>query len=256
MMNESQLAERSDANYFETYCTVARVNGFPPEEFDGVLCTATGVPDASLNFAFVTRPPRDPGSAIGRAAEYFKGLGLPFVVRIREGIAPGAEQASEEFGLPYSDTVPGMALHPVSSVQTPPPELDIRLVRNPGDLQRFREVAAAGFGIPVEGAAMLLRDSILDERSIESYLGFVDGVPVATSTLVKVGNTAGVYNVATIDTHRKRGYGEAMTWRAVAGGVAARCDVAILQASQIGRPIYERMGFRLVAPYRTFHRPD
>jgi predicted acetyltransferase len=73
---------------------------------------------------------------------------------------------------------------------------------------------------------------------------------------VKSGTTAGIYNVATLPSHRKRGYGEAMTWRAVAGGAAAGCDVAILQASQMGRPIYERMGFRLVAPYRTFHRPD
>jgi hypothetical protein len=33
------------------------------------------------------------------------------------------------------------------------------------------------------------------------------------------------------------------------------CVMAALQASEMGRPVYERMGFRLVSPYRTFHRP-
>lgn len=255
-MDDARLAKRSDANYFEAYRVVARVNGFPPEEFDGVICTATEVPDASLNFAFVARPPKDPVAALRQALEYFDRLGLPFVVRIREGTSPEAEQASAELGLPYSDTVPGLALHPLNAPPPVPEGLRIRVVRTPGDLQVFREVAAAGFGIPVEGAQLLLRDAMLDEPSIESYLGYSEGVPVATSTLVRAGGTAGVYNVATVGTHRKRGYGEALTWRAVHGGASAGCDVAILQASEMGRPIYERMGFRLVAPYRTFHRPD
>ena len=30
---------------------------------------------------------------------------------------------------------------------------------------------------------------------------------------------------------------------------AAGCDVAILQASEMGRPIYERLGFRTVVEY-------
>jgi hypothetical protein len=31
--------------------------------------------------------------------------------------------------------------------------------------------------------------------------------------------------------------------------------MSALQASAMGRPVYERMGFRLVSPYRTYHRP-
>jgi predicted acetyltransferase len=58
--------------------------------------------------------------------------------------------------------------------------------------------------------------------------------------------------VATRAKFRRRGVGEALTWHAVREGVAAGCRSATLQASEMGRPIYERMGFRLVAPYKTF----
>jgi ribosomal protein S18 acetylase RimI-like enzyme len=61
-----------------------------------------------------------------------------------------------------------------------------------------------------------------------------------------------VYYVATLPDFRRRGLGEAMTRRAIAQGAAAGCNVATLQASPLGLPIYERMGFRRVGYYRTY----
>ena len=43
-----------------------------------------------------------------------------------------------------------------------------------------------------------------------------------------------------------------MTARVVADGVSAGCDVAALQASAMGRPIYERQGFRTVVRYAAY----
>jgi hypothetical protein len=41
----------------------------------------------------------------------------------------------------------------------------------------------------------------------------------------------------------------------VADGVAAGCDVAGLQASEMGRPIYEKLGFRTVVSYAAYVDP-
>jgi hypothetical protein len=47
-----------------------------------------------------------------------------------------------------------------------------------------------------------------------------------------------------------------MTAQVVADGVAAGCDVAILQASDMGRSVYERMGYRTVVDYMGYVEPE
>ncbi len=109
--------------------------------------------------------------------------------------------------------------------------------------------------MPIEGARAFLPPEALDTLDFVSFVGYADGAPVATSALYVSNRVAGVYNVATLDTHRGRGFGEAMTCHAVREGVARGAVMAALQASEMGKPIYERIGFRTVSPYRTFHRP-
>jgi GNAT superfamily N-acetyltransferase len=66
------------------------------------------------------------------------------------------------------------------------------------------------------------------------------------------GNTIGVYNVATVPPARRRGYGEQITRRITDDAVLAGCDVATLQASDMGKPIYERLGYRTVVEYMGY----
>ena len=46
-----------------------------------------------------------------------------------------------------------------------------------------------------------------------------------------------------------------MTARAMADGAVAGCDVAALQTSEMGRPIYERLGFQAVVRYMAYVDP-
>jgi ribosomal protein S18 acetylase RimI-like enzyme len=79
---------------------------------------------------------------------------------------------------------------------------------------------------------------------------------VASSALIVIDGVAGVHYVGTLASHRRRGFGEAMTRHAVDEGAQAGCRSATLQASEMGQPIYERMGFRVVTQYKTFVRPE
>jgi GNAT superfamily N-acetyltransferase len=94
------------------------------------------------------------------------------------------------------------------------------------------------------------------EGDVAVYAGYADGEPVSSGLGIRIGRTIGVYNIATVERARRRGYGAAMTSRVVADGAAAGCDVAILQASPMGLPVYERLGFRTVLEYNGWVEPS
>jgi len=253
-MNDGDLVGAVDANYWQSFKLLARACGGEVLEREGMLAVSTGLPVAMLNIAFVKRPLADPQASLNEVMSFYDEKRLPFVLRLREGVDPESERAAPALGMPYSDTVPGMALHPVP----PPPEpvrgLHIEQLSDSKRLGAYQRVAAEGFGMPVEFVERLMGPAFLKVAGFGSYLGTVDDEPVAVSSVFVDGGVAGVYNVATLESHRRRGIGKAMTWRSVLRGREAGCSVAVLEASELGKPVYERMGFRVVAPYKTFRR--
>lgn len=256
-MSDDDIIARADANYFQAWRSIITAKeGGESVEGDGVLITNSAMPIAFFNVAFITRPLTNPDTAVRRIVEYFDDRRLPFIIRVREGVDAAAEKAAEASGIPYSDTVPGMVLDAFPPKSAPPDGLEIRTVSNATELQDHIAVIAEAFAMPVDFARQFLSPNVLSIPDAALYVGYVDGLPVATSALFASHHVAGVYNVACLPSHRKRGFGEALTWHAVHAGAAIGCTIASLQASEMGEPIYQRMGFRLVAPYRTFIRPE
>ena len=66
------------------------------------------------------------------------------------------------------------------------------------------------------------------------------------------GDTAGIYWVATAEQHRGRGFGVVITRSAVDEAARRGCCMVGLQASPLGKPVYERMGFGVVSEYATY----
>jgi hypothetical protein len=95
---------------------------------------------------------------------------------------------------------------------------------------------------------------VADERALDAWriwAGYVEGEPVSTSASVVSGGFVGVYAVATSPAARGKGYGEALTW--AAAGTDATLPVT-LQASELGEPIYRRMGFETVGTFTIWSR--
>ena len=256
-MTEDEIIAELQANFIKAnrdiaeHCATGEVR-----EIDGLLIKYTGVPAGDQNAAFVTRPLRDPRAAIREASSYFEDRAMPYGILMREGLDPAAERACLKLGLVHVHTLPGMALAPLAdAVPEPPGELDIRTVAGEAQHDVHVETDAAGFEGPLDHARRLFPASLFQDGTAVEFTGFLEGAPVAVSTLVMTGRTAGVYGVATIPAYRRRGFGEAMTWRAVREGAARGCVMSNLTASDMGRPLYERMGFRLVAPFLIFARP-
>lgn len=57
------------------------------------------------------------------------------------------------------------------------------------------------------------------------------------------GTIVGVYNVSVAELFRRRGFGEAVTWAAVAAGLDRGATDAWLGSTAMAYSLYQRMGF-------------
>jgi GNAT superfamily N-acetyltransferase len=152
-------------------------------------------------------------------------------------------------------SMPGMALLADPGTKCEPPGLDIRPVaddRGRHDYMRITAEAYAIYGAPRAYAedAFASLESVRDTH-IRAFIGYVNGEAAAGATLYFTHGIAGVGWVGTLPEHRKKRYAEALTWAVVREGFKRGATYANLQASPMGRPVYERMGFETITEYRV-----
>ena len=248
------LQADSDANLWATWRHIGeRSPGARIDEDDYVLAIETGARIPTFNPVFVRRVPDDVEHLVRRAID----RDVPVVVTANPALR-GIERlvdAALATGLVESTPLPGMVLDDLAALDRSavgargPSALTVRRVGAPSEWDDYFDVLCAGFGVEPRDVAPLLVPEMYDTAWTAAFLGFDGSEPVATSLAFVAGTTGGVYNVATRPGHRRRGYGEAMTWAAAMWGLDHGAEVSVLQASQMGRPIYERMGYRCVVPY-------
>ena len=83
-------------------------------------------------------------------------------------------------------------------------------------------------------------------NALRRYVGYLGGVPVAVSGLVLHSGVAGILAVATLPAARGQGIGTAMTRIPLLDALAEGYHVGTLQASEMGYPIYKKLGFEIV----------
>ncbi len=66
---------------------------------------------------------------------------------------------------------------------------------------------------------------------------------------------AGIYAVATLPPARRRGIGAALTRLPLLEAHAEGYAIGILQSSELGHPVYRRLGFRDVCTFHLYVRP-
>lgn len=245
------VVETAEENYFAAWRLLAsNAQGGSSHDHDDVLFATTPSPVAFFNSAFV-RPHAVVAEQLDAIAAFFGERELPFTVRFRDDDA--AAQACEAAGLQSGGQLPVMFAD--AAAIDGPVDLDVRVV-DESLLPAYVATMAAGYSMPVDVLKPMFTLGSVRNPSFAALLGFVDDTPVATAAVVVSGTCAGVYNVGTPAEFRRRGYGEAATRAAVVEGVRRGCTTTTLQASEMGFPIYKRMGYGTVVNWRSYSTPS
>jgi GNAT superfamily N-acetyltransferase len=180
----------------------------------------------------------------GDIAELMTAHGLPWLWWETPGHEP--HRATLEARGLVREPVPGMYVELSGPVD---PRSDVRLdsVAEP-DMTAYLDVFMAGFAMPdfVREPMADLFDTTMEPEAFVHLLAREGDRAVGCGTVFLDAGTAGIYNIAVLESARGRGIGHAITAGLMNVGVAAGCTNAVLHATEIGRPVYERLGFEEV----------
>jgi len=111
------------------------------------------------------------------------------------------------------------------------------------DFQCWARVASETFGpTPAEISEFFL--PLVQHAGCIPYLAFYDGEPAATSLAFCGEKVAGIYAMNTHSQFRCKGLGGAVAQACLVNAKNNGCDFAVLYASEVGKLLYEAMGFQ------------
>jgi ribosomal protein S18 acetylase RimI-like enzyme len=172
--------------------------------------------------------------------------GVPCSVQLRDDQTPACEVEARRLGLTNELAMPAMVIREGDLRDRAVDGLRISTVDGEPDRTLAMETAAVGFGAPLSIFEPIYQEHVLAVDGFRAYLARADDDVVATSIGYTLGDTAGIFNVATPAEHRGRGYGAAVTAAAARGAFDDGAELAWLQASQMGFSVYRRLGFEQV----------
>jgi GNAT superfamily N-acetyltransferase len=250
MRTDDDLAARVHRNLMRVTSWMGEDPGGALDVRDGELLCASGSSLPFLNIAMRERPGGDADALVERARAFFGGLGRGYILYTHPG-DPELERAGLAAGL--HDVLPR---YPEMVCRAPLDPLpgDVRPVETVEDAAAYWRICDAAYpslGMP-EGlfTEVFSPESLLRSDRLVACLGRHDGEPVACASLCLADGVGMVGWVGALPAARGRGLAAACTVWATNRAFALGADVASLQASYMGEPIYRRLGYEELYAYR------
>ncbi|MDQ6877774.1 MAG: GNAT family N-acetyltransferase [Candidatus Dormibacteraeota bacterium] len=210
------------------------------------LAGVTGVAVPTLNGVWVDKVDPDI-EEVSELLDQVLATGLPHCLQFRSGASFRLADLAVGRGMAHLEDIPLMVLEDAGQLDAAKTVKGLAIRElTPVEAPLHARIAAQGFEVPPEMFLQLMTPQVLATPGLRCYVGEADGQPVSTGLGVTLGSRVGIFNIATLRSHRRRGYGAAVTARAVADGLAGEARWSWLQSSEDGYAVYERLGFRTV----------
>jgi len=96
---------------------------------------------------------------------------------------------------------------------------------------------------------------VLEDPAQRVYAARVDGRIVSVGESTTLDGVIGVFGIATLPAFRGRGIGAALSAHLIADR-ASEANLAVLDASDLGFGVYERLGFRTTSTWEVWVRKE
>jgi len=135
-------------------------------------------------------------------------------------------------------------------------ELSIKRVEDETSLQLWVDIVANVFGLPESTAKafyqLYCKIGFAQDCPFVNYIGYSNNKPVSTASVYYNGITAGVYNVATIESARHHDFGTKITHHCLTRAANKGYNVSVLQGAADAVAIYENLGFKDYCIFEQF----
>jgi len=244
----------ADLNYVEAMRDQTRCAGGTIVEEEGVVMMLGPGPHPILNNAVRMDESTDAGDCIELLTDYYGAYRHGYTLILRNANDDSDLKAfAKDAGMVPLMSPPEMVCTSRLPGADLPAGVEIRRVRDAEDLADFRDVAEdawSTYGIPAEVTRAIFRgDAFLDAPHIVGVVGYADGAAASCALAHLSHGIAGLYWVSTVGSARGRGLGEACTRAVTNLGFDMGARMVSLQASPMGLPIYQRLGFEQIATY-------
>jgi ribosomal protein S18 acetylase RimI-like enzyme len=259
-LSPSKVAGAPKANLFAFFRQFKRSSAAEIQEDRSSIRWHTQVPHAWFNGVLSLRPPRRHEPAyIAKTLDNFRAYRVTSCSWwLETHLQPlGWQAILDAFGFVLSTDTPGMAVE-LSSLPRSTAHSSQLMVRSVVDLETLAEWSQTfvqGYGIPEEWEEPFynLIASLGLELPSRHYIAYLYGKPVATSSLFLGAGVAGIYNVCTIEEARGQGIGAIMTLTPLHQAFSMGYRLGVLQSSELGFRVYQRLGFKTVCQMDHFY---
>ncbi|MBA3956783.1 MAG: GNAT family N-acetyltransferase [Parachlamydiaceae bacterium] len=186
---------------------------------------------------------------IDQAIEYFSVKSLPFMWWTSAKIL-------ETKGFQFGGILTGIALdisQEVPSASLISPDLKIKIVQQESELKAFTDLASNAFAMSPKATDqwLALNDSVMKNGEQVHFMAYLNDILVGTATLAVSPSSAGIWNLATTQEHRKHGIGGALVHAALVEAKKRHYDqvMAILMPKGLAWGLFTKLGFEEVCEF-------
>lgn len=149
-------------------------------------------------------------------------------------------------------------LHTIHPTTNLPEGFTIQKASSSGQIKKFGEALASLFGTSEEGIHVqafynqTASFHLWNSENMKLYLGFYKDEVVSVGSLVCTQDSIGIYDIATKEEMRGKGFGSTMFHHLLQEAKKLNVAQCVLQASPDGITIYKKAGFQSVGQMTVF----